>query len=178
MHWFQKCNFWKKSLSSFRGHWGQEVIFEVAEARLWISSRFYKFSFRIFVVLGFEVIWPQQPQRPQRGLREFFQKLRFWNQCIPRKELRHVSAFSSTFLLNLSTEEVWSKGQKTLWNCNWIIDLMKLFVGNSVSSENIYTKNSYVMTKKLLTHCNSLSQMLLYHTFTDIVYRNKQTKWD
>ena len=31
----------------------------------------------------------------------------FWNQCIPRKEMRHVSAFSSKFSLNLSTEEVW-----------------------------------------------------------------------
>ena len=42
----------------------QEVIFEVAEAKFWISSNFYKFSFRIFVVLGFEVIWPRRPQRP------------------------------------------------------------------------------------------------------------------
>ena len=33
-----------------------EVIFEVAEAKFWISSSFYKFSFRIFVVLDFEVI--------------------------------------------------------------------------------------------------------------------------
>ena len=33
-----------------------EVIFEVAEAKFWISSSFYKFSFRIFIILGFEVI--------------------------------------------------------------------------------------------------------------------------
>ena len=31
-----------------------------------------KFSFRIFVVLGFEVVWPWWPQRPQKGLRDFF----------------------------------------------------------------------------------------------------------
>ena len=41
MHWFQKCNFWKKSLSSFRGRWAQEVIFEVAEAKFWISPSFH-----------------------------------------------------------------------------------------------------------------------------------------
>ena len=76
MHWFWKCNFWKKSLSTFWVRWGQEVIFEVAEAKFWISSSFYKFSLIIFVVLGFEVVWPWRPQRPQKGLREFFQKLK------------------------------------------------------------------------------------------------------
>ena len=50
-----KCNFWKKSLSTFGGHWGQKVIFEVAEAKFRISSSFYKFSFRSFVVLGFKI---------------------------------------------------------------------------------------------------------------------------
>ena len=54
-----------------------EVIFEVAEAKFWISSSFDRFSFRIFVVLGFEVVWPQWPRRPQKGLSEFFQKLHF-----------------------------------------------------------------------------------------------------
>ena len=71
-HWFQKRNFWKNSLSAFWGHWGQEVIFEVAEAKFWIPSTFYKFSFRIFCVLCFEVVWPQRPRRPQKGLRNFF----------------------------------------------------------------------------------------------------------
>jgi hypothetical protein len=97
----------KKSLSPFRGCWGQEVIFVVAEANFWILSSFYKFSFIIFVLLGCEVVWPWQPQRPQKGLRDFFQKLNFWNQCIPRKKIRHVSAFSSKLSLNLSTEKVW-----------------------------------------------------------------------
>ena len=107
MHWFKKCNFWKNSLSHFRGRWGQEVIFEVAEAKFWISSSFNKFWFRIFVVLGFKVVWPQRPRRPQKGLREFFQKLHFWNQGIPTKKMRYVTASWSKFSLNISTEEVW-----------------------------------------------------------------------
>ena len=74
MHWFQKCNFWKESLSLFRGRWGQEVIFEVAEAKFWISSSFDKFSFRIFVVLCLKAVWPRCPQN---GPRECFQKLHY-----------------------------------------------------------------------------------------------------
>ena len=34
----------------------KNVIFEVAEAKISKSSSFYDFSFRIFVVLGFEVV--------------------------------------------------------------------------------------------------------------------------
>ena len=56
-----------RSRGYFRGHWGQ----------IWISSSFYKFSFRIFVVVGFEVVWPRRPQQPQKGLREFFLKVTF-----------------------------------------------------------------------------------------------------
>ena len=67
MHWFWKYDFWKNSLGLFRGRWGQEVIFEVTEAKFWISSSFCKFSFRIFVVLDFEVVWPRRPQRPRRS---------------------------------------------------------------------------------------------------------------
>ena len=84
-----------------------EAIFEVAEAKFWISSIFNGFSFRIFVILSFEVVWPQRPRRPQKGLREFFQKLHFWNQCVPTKKMRYVTALWSKFSLNLFTEEVW-----------------------------------------------------------------------
>ena len=70
-----------------------EVIFEVAEAKFWISSSFYKFSFRIFVILDFEVVWPRRPRRPQNGPSECFQKLHFWNQGIKLRKMRHVSAF-------------------------------------------------------------------------------------
>ena len=92
---------------SLRSRGYQEVIFEVAEAKFWISSNFNGFSFRIFVILSFEVFWPQRPRRPQKGLREFFQKLHFWNQCVPTKKMRYVTALWSKFSLNLFTEEVW-----------------------------------------------------------------------
>ena len=103
--WFKKCIFWKNSLSPFWDPRGQEAIFEVAEAKFWISSIFNGFSFRIFVILSFEVVWPQ---RPQKGLRDFFQKLHFRNQCVPTKKMRYVTASWSKFSLNLSTEEVWA----------------------------------------------------------------------
>ena len=48
--------FGKKSLSHFGGPQGQKAIFEVEEAKFWISSIFDKFSLIIFVVLGFEVV--------------------------------------------------------------------------------------------------------------------------
>ena len=54
MHWCYKYNFWKNSLSPFRGHWGQEVIFEVDEAKFWISSSFHRFSFKNFHLFGFQ----------------------------------------------------------------------------------------------------------------------------
>ena len=66
-------------------------------AKFWTSSSFYKFSFRIFVVLDFEVVWPRRPQRPRKGVREFFQKLHFWNQCIPAKKMSYVLALRSKF---------------------------------------------------------------------------------
>ena len=66
-----------------------EAIFEVAEAKIWISSIFEEFSFRIFTVLSFKVVWPQRPRRPQKGASESFQKLHFWNQCIATKKIRY-----------------------------------------------------------------------------------------
>ena len=103
--------------------WG---YFEVAMAKFWISSILILngFSFRIFIILSFEVVWPQRP-RPQMGLREFFEKLHFWNQCIPRKKIRYVIASWSTFSLNLFTEEVWQlvrRLQKRNFGF-WILDL-------------------------------------------------------
>ena len=81
-------------------HWAHSEVVEVkrsfsrsAEAEFWISSSFYKFSFRIFGILDFEVVWPRRPPCPRNGPSECFQKLHFWNQCIPRKKMRHVSAF-------------------------------------------------------------------------------------
>ena len=94
-------------------HWAPSEVLEVK--RPFSRSRRPNFGFHLFLMsfhlefsffLGFEVIWPQQPRRPQKGLREFFQKLHFWNQCVPRKKMRCVTAFWSKFSLNLSTEEV------------------------------------------------------------------------
>ena len=85
------------SLSLFQSHWGQEVIFEVADAKFWIWFSFCKFLFRIIIVIGFKVVWPRQPQWPRKGVREFFQKLHFWNQCIPVKKMSYIPASRSNF---------------------------------------------------------------------------------
>ena len=44
---------------------GQEVIFEVTEAKFWISSIFYKFSFRFFAVLGLRLFDLGDLRRPR-----------------------------------------------------------------------------------------------------------------
>ena len=44
----------------------------------------------------------------RRGSGNFSQKLPFWNQCIPKKEMRHVSAFSSKFSLKPYLSGQWS----------------------------------------------------------------------
>ena len=33
--------------------------------------------------MGFEVVWPRRPWRPQKELGEYFQRLHFWNQWVP-----------------------------------------------------------------------------------------------
>ena len=98
MHWFKNVIFEKNSLSPFWGCWGQEVIFEVAEAKFWISSSFYKFSFIIFVVFGFNSHLTWQPEN-------FFKNVIFEISAFQRKRwVGNVSAFWSKFSLNLSTE--------------------------------------------------------------------------
>ena len=66
----------KPSYSSFFSAWCTDfksIIFEKIhpasseEANFWISSSFCKLSFRIFVVLGFEVIWPRRPQTSEKS---------------------------------------------------------------------------------------------------------------
>ena len=44
-----------------------------------------------------KVVWPW---RPQKGPRDFFQKFHFWNQCLPTKKMRYVTAFLLKFPLN------------------------------------------------------------------------------
>ena len=57
-HWFQKCNFWKNSLSPFwgrRGHWGQKTSKLKMKTQIWPPRPRKLF----FIALGFEVVWPQ-----------------------------------------------------------------------------------------------------------------------
>ena len=82
----------KPSYSSFFSAWCPDFKNVIFDKIHWALSRslrsrghFYRFLFRIFVVLDFKVIWPQWPWQPQMGLRDFFQKLQFWNQCVPMK---------------------------------------------------------------------------------------------
>ena len=87
-------------------HWASSEVLEVTRSfsrsrrpNFLILSVFNEFSFRIFVVLSFEVVWPQQPQK---GL---FQKLHFWYQYVPTKMMRYIILVK--ILLNLSTEDLW-----------------------------------------------------------------------
>ena len=64
------CNDFKnvifeKNQSPLQGRWGLEVIFEVAEAKFWISSNFHRFSLQNFRRFEFEVVWPQRPQKAE-----------------------------------------------------------------------------------------------------------------
>ena len=95
-----------RSRGHFQGRGGQILDF---------ISIFNKFSFRIFGVSSFKVVWPQRPRRPQKGPSEFFQ-----NQGVPTKKMRHVSALSEKFSLNLSTEEGWLLLQAQICVCNQI----------------------------------------------------------
>ena len=57
-------------------------------------------------LFGFRGSLPQQLGRPQNGQRDFFQKLHFEINVFQQKKIRCVTAFWSTFSLNLSIEEV------------------------------------------------------------------------
>ena len=43
----------------------------------------------------------------QHLVKEFFQKLQFWNQNFPTKKMRYVTGFLSTYSLNLSLKKLW-----------------------------------------------------------------------
>ena len=51
--WCNNVIFGKKSLSPFRSRWVQEVIFEIAEAKLWIFPNFHRFSLENFCLFEF-----------------------------------------------------------------------------------------------------------------------------
>ena len=96
MHWFEKCNIWKKSLSTCRGSWSQEVIFEVAEAKFWNSSNFHRFSSENFCRFAFQGCLTSATSASSEGAQGIF-----------TKKMRYVTALSEKILLNLSTEEEW-----------------------------------------------------------------------
>ena len=136
-----------------------EAIFEVVKAKFWISSCLERFWFRIFVILGFEVVWPQQPRRPQKWPSEFFQKLHFWNQCNQTKKMRYVTTLSSTFSLNLPTEEVWVPCNLfyylTFWHLLLIFDhchfiMFPIFCFSQFFNWQRSVKNSAIEFKTLL----------------------------
>ena len=107
MHWFEKCNIWKKSLRTFRGSWGQEVILEVGEAKFWNSSNFHRFSLENFRCFAFRGRLTSATLASSEGAQGIFSKITFSKSVIPTKKMRYVTALSKKILLNLSTEEEW-----------------------------------------------------------------------
>ena len=79
-HWFQKCNFWKNSLSPFwgrRGRWGQMT------SKLKIMKILNENSLKIDEIQNLASTTSKMaswPWGPQKGLSEFFQKIHFLNQ--------------------------------------------------------------------------------------------------
>ena len=110
----------KPSYGSFFSAWNTDFKNVIFEKKNWAPSEVIEvkrsfsrpnFVFHLvftsfYLELSAFCVWPQQPRRPQKGLREFFQNLHFWNQCVPRKKVRCVAGSWSQFSLNLSTEEV------------------------------------------------------------------------
>ena len=126
-------------MSLFRGRWGQEVIFEVAEAKIWISSSFNKFSFRIFVVLDFEVVWPRRPQRPRKRLVKIFWKLPQNNANFPKINGRFESLGEVAFKPNTLSSEEWLNliGLWNVWNALVFEEPMRKVLVTNFSSRCI-----------------------------------------
>ena len=97
-YWFQKCNFWKNSLSPFwgrRGRWGQTT------SKLKITKILNETPLRIDEIQNLASAiswkWPQRPRGSQKGLSEFFQKIHFLNQGKALRKMSYSSAFWSNF---------------------------------------------------------------------------------
>ena len=65
------------------------------------------FHNRIFVVLSFEVVWPQRPRRPRKEPSEYFQQLHFWNQFVPLIKMHYRVRYSFDFNLKIRSGQVW-----------------------------------------------------------------------
>ena len=76
-HWFQKCNFWKNSLGPFwgrRGRWGQTTS-KLKTVKI-LNENSSKID-EIQILASATSKMTSWPQRPQKGLNDFFQKLHF-----------------------------------------------------------------------------------------------------
>ena len=65
------------------------------------------FHIRIFVILGFKVVWSRQPQQPQKELGEYFQWLHFWNQWVPLIKMHCRVRYLFDFDLKICSSQVW-----------------------------------------------------------------------
>ena len=96
-HWFQKCNFWKNSLSPFwgrRGRWGQTT------SKLKITKILNENPLKIDEIQNLASATSKMaswPQGPRKGLSEFFQKIHFLNQGKALRKMSYSSALSSNF---------------------------------------------------------------------------------
>ena len=127
----------------------QKVIFKVAEAKFWILSSYYKFSYRILVVLGFKVVWPWWPQWPQKGLRDFFFENMFLKSVHSKKRDEACPGF-------LILGSLWAsqKGRKTsvFWTVQiWQCPVEPYFLGTFCVTKTITTVKQYcVKSRKVI----------------------------
>ena len=87
-----KCNFWKNSLSPFwgpQGRWGQTT------SKPKTTKILNENSLEIDEIQNLASATSKIASWPQKGLSEFYITLHFWNQCVPTKKMRYVTAFLS-----------------------------------------------------------------------------------
>ena len=117
MHWIQKCNVWKNSLSPFwgrRGRWGQTT------SKLKTVKILNKNSLRvdeIQILASATSKMASWPRGSRKGLSEFFQKIHFLNQGKALRKMSYSSAFSSNFEnYQISTHSWWPWGRRVkIW---------------------------------------------------------------
>ena len=112
-------------MGGLQGCWGLEVIFEVTKAKISKSFNFNTFYNRIFVILNFEVVWPQRPRRPWKEPSEYFQRLRFWNQFVPLIKMHYRVRYSLDFDLKIRSGQVWTSCSLSL--IRYVIAASELF---------------------------------------------------
>ena len=97
MHWFQKCNFWKNSLSPFwgrKGCWGQMTL------RLKITKILSENPLKIYEIQNLASVTSKMASWPwgsQKRLSEFFQNIRFSDQGKALRKMSYSPASWSNF---------------------------------------------------------------------------------